>query len=429
MKQFLIFDHFLNLRDIVTTDVSPRIFDCITPQKTTIDLLKGVKVEESDIVLIRDINKLTEDYLGIIDTKEETNVITLSILPLISICDDDCKITTLDGTKSIQSWIIEQLTNNFVNTDDKYHKYNFEFVDETEEEIMHKAVDNTSNLLEVLTDIYLNTGIYIDFQLKYEENKAVGIVVYIYNANEQEVKRIRYDHPQIVDKITYAYSQYGNYSKVSIKLADKDLWYYFYLREDNKITTNPDDELRIKKVKNKNIEYTSTYTTEQELAEGLVLLAETELLGDAFAYSIEFVVLRSAITDWKFRQRCDFMAQDRLYQSYITQIEYIDDKQARVVLGAYRYTLTDKFKRLLRPREDIGSTFNGINVQTALGNDVYWFTQNDAGELVLNYEGDTPPNYSLNENGELIYTYDETLQNFNNRVLEIDEQGNLIYKY
>ena len=429
MKQFLIFDHFLNLRDIVTTDVSPRIFDCITPQKTTIDLLKGVQVEESDIVLIRDIDKLTEDYLGIIDTKEETNVVTLSILPLISIADDDCRLTTLDGTKSVQAWIIEQFTNNFVDTNDLYNQFNFEFVDRTQTEVKHKAVDNTSNLLEMLTDIYLNTGIFVDFALKYEENRATGIVVYIYNANEQEVKKIRYDHPQIIDKITYAYSQYGNYSKASIKLADKDKWYYFYLREDNRLTTNPNDEHRVKKVKNKNIEYTNTYTTEQELAEGLVLLAETELLGDAFAYSIEFNVLRSAITDWKFRQRCDFMAKDRLYQSYITQIEYIDDRQARVVLGAYRYTLTDKFKRLLRPRSEIGNTFNGINVQTALGNDVYWFNEDAEGNLVLNYEGNTPPNYSINSNGELVYTYDEILQNFNNRLLEVDEQGNLIYKY
>ena len=103
--------------------------------------------------------------------------------------------------------------------------------------------------------------------------------------------------------------------------------YYFYLREDNKLTTNPQDPLRLKKVKNKNLTLSAEYTSEQQLAEALVLLAESELKGDAFAYSIQFNVLRNAINDWRYRQRCDFRAEDKLYESYITNIEYLNDKE------------------------------------------------------------------------------------------------------
>lgn len=427
MKQFIILDHFLNKRDVVETDVVPKVFDCIVPQKTTITFDLGINVEENDVVIIRDIETRKEEYLGIIDTKEKGKTVKLAMLPFISICDNDLNVETLDGTISVQLWIENQLKNNFVNTDDIYSKFNIVVRNNTNKSVIYKAVDDSQNLLDVLNEIYLNTGIYVDFSIGYEDGKVNKIFADIYNANEQPVKKIRYDNPQIIDEVSYKFSQYGNYSKASIYVEKSDKTFYLYLREDNTITTNPQDKHRIKKVKNKNVKLTAEFNTEQELAEQIVLLGQKTLLGDAFAYSIEFNVLRRAISDWEFRQRCDFKAEDRLFQSYITNITYLNDKEAKVTLGAYRYTLTDKFKALIRPKEEIGASMDGINVSTALGDTTYWFTQNENGELILNYpDGEEQPNFSV-VNGNLIYTYNESERETPDFL--VDNEGDLIYNY
>lgn len=433
MKQFIVLDHFLRKKELLETDVTPRVFDCIVPQKTTFDFVGDIKISDEDVVILRDSNSRNIEYLGVIDTIERGNTTRVAVLPFISICDNDLKLTTLDGLSSVQDWIIAQIGANFVTTDDDYSRFNIQFRDYTQEPIIYKAVDETSNLLDVLNEIYLNTGIYVGFTVGFVGGKVNNIYCDIYNANEQSVKKIRYDNPQIINAVDYKFSQYGNYSKASIQVGDTAREFYFYLRQDNKITTNPSDELRIKKVKNKNVKFTSEYNTEEELAEALVLLAQKTLCGDAFAYSIEFSILRRAISDWKFRQRCDFYAEDRLYQTFITNIEYVNDEEARVTLGAYRYTLTDKFKMLMRQPKEIGSTLNGIDVSTALGSTTFWFTQED-GNLYLNYPDgveipkvDDNYQFSIDENGNLWYEYDDTIQDEPD--LEIETDSELVYKY
>ena len=427
MKQFIVFDHFFNRKDIVETDVVPTVFDCIVPQKTTIVFAQKVNINDEDIVLIRDSETKRIDYLGICDIVEKGKLYKVAILPFIAICDNELEVETLNaevgGQDTVQLWIERQILKNFVNTDDIYNKYNIEVRDNTNEPIYYKAVDDTDNLLDALNEIYLNTGLYIDFKVNMSGGKINKIYCDIYNANEQPVKKIRYDNPQIIDKVDYKFSQYGNYSKCTISVGDTGKTFAFYLRQDNKVTTNPEDQYRIKKVKNKNIELTAEYSSEDELAEALALMAQKTLCGDAFAYSIEFNITRKAISDWQFRQRCDFMAEDRLYQSYITNITYVNDKTARVTLGAYRYTLTDKFKALAKDRKEIGDTFNGIAVSDALGNTTYWFTQEN-GNLYLNYpEGETAPNFEI-ENGNLYYTYENSEPDF-----DIEDDGELVYKY
>lgn len=427
MKQFIVFDHFFNRKDIVETDIVPTVFDCIVPQKTTIVFAQKVNINDEDIVLIRDSETRAIEYLGVCDTVEKGQTYRVAILPFIAICDNELEVETLNaeagGEDTVQLWIERQIEKNFVDTDDVYSKFDIEVRDNTTDAIYYKAVDDTDNLLDALNDIYLNTGLYIDFNASMSNGRINKIYCDIYNANEQAVKKIRYDNPQIIDKVDYKFSQYGNYSKAVIKVADTDRAFSFYLREDNKVTTNPEDTKRIKKVKTKNVDLTAEYGSEDELAEALALMAQKTLCGDAFAYSIEFSITRRAISDWKFRQRCDFYAEDRLYQSYITNITYLNDKTARVTLGAYRYTLTDKFKALAKDKKGIGSTFNGIAVSDALGSTTFWFTQED-GNLYLNYpEGETAPNFEI-ENGNLYYTYDTSEPDF-----EIEDDGELVYKY
>jgi len=428
MKQFIVFDHFLNKKDVLMTDTTPTVFDTITPQMTTFVFKDRLNIQDEDVVVLRDNYTNQIEYLGVVDTVEKDNTTSVRVLPFISICDNELIVSTLNASTTtqttVQDWITEQVLTNFVNTTDIYSKFPITVRDKTTNSIYYKAVDETDNLLDALSEVYLNTGLYIDFEPVFEDDKITTIYCDIYNANEQDIKAIRYDNPQIVDKVDYKFSQYGNYSKCTISLSDSDLKWEFYLRQDNKVTTNPEDSQRIKKVKNKNVDYTAEYETQDQLAEGLALLAQKTLCGDAYAYSIEFNVLRNAIADWKFRQRCNFMAEDRLYESYITSIQYLNDKEARVTLGAYRYTLTDKFKELRKNKKAIGDTFNGIAVSNRLGSTAFWFTQED-GNLYLNYpDGTTPPTFYI-EDGNLYVEYTTaTAPDY-----EVESDGELVYHY
>ena len=419
------------------TDTTPTIFDTITPQMTTFVFEGRLDINDEDVIVLRDNQTNEVEYLGVVDTVEKDVVTSVRVLPFIGICDNELSVATLNSSTdtqiTVQDWITYEIVTNFVTTADIYNQYPIVVRDRTTNAVYYKAVSETDNLLDVLNEIYLNTGLYLDFEPVFSGDKITSINCNIYNANEQDVKVIRYDNPQIVDKVDYKFSQYGNYSKATITIKANNKSFEFYLRQDNKVTTNPTDPLRIKKVKNKNVEYTASYNTEDELAEGLALLAQKTLCGDAFAYSIEFNVMRKAITNWHFRQRCDFMAEDRLYESYITCIQYLNDKEARVTLGAYRYTLTDKFKNLQKTKKEIGDTFNGITVSTALGSTTYWFTQEN-GNLYLNYpDGVTAPKvdnnyqFSIDSNGNLWYTYDDSEQSEPD--FEIEDDRELVYKY
>lgn len=434
MKQLIVLDKLLRKKDIIETDVVPRVFDCIAPQKATINLLPDVNVEESDIVVIRDGISRNEEYLGIIDIKEKNQTLRLSILPFISITDNELDIESLDGKTSVQEWIARQINNNFVDTTDVLSKYNIIVRNNTQNDIIYKAVSDTDNLMQVLNEIYLNTGIFVEFKLGYTEERADKIYCDIYNSNEMSAKKIKYDSPQIIDKVKYSFSQYGNYSKATIYtktgaegeqfLAKSEI----YLRQDNELTTNPKDPLRIKKIKNKNI---TISTEEAEFhdthAQQIVIMAQKALCGDAFAYSIEFTIHSNSIYDWKFRQRCDFYAEDKLYQSYITNIEYLNDKEAKITLGAYRYTLTDKFKNLLKVKKEIGSNLNGIEVNDTLSEKIYYFTQNEEGDLIFNCSDDPGyvHHYTL-EDGNLMLNY---ISENSIPDISIREDGQLVYAY
>ena len=48
-------------KDIIETDVKVKVYDCITPQKTTFEVKKNAKIHESHIILIKDGEELLKN--------------------------------------------------------------------------------------------------------------------------------------------------------------------------------------------------------------------------------------------------------------------------------------------------------------------------------------------------------------------------------
>ena len=80
MSQIWIYSHDLVRKDIIETDVKVKVYDCITPQKTTFEVKKNDKIHESDIILIKD----EQDYLGVIDTVATSDTTEVSTIVLYS---------------------------------------------------------------------------------------------------------------------------------------------------------------------------------------------------------------------------------------------------------------------------------------------------------------------------------------------------------
>ena len=349
--------------------------------------------------------------------------------PFVNIFDNDCVLTQLDG--DVFTWIEKSINDNFVDTGDMLNDFPIVVRNYLQDDVTYKQIIESNNMLDNTNDIFLNTGIYIEFSIGYEYGKPAIIYADVRNANEQPVFNLRYDNPIIVDgKVTIESSHTGSYNKAIIQIVDSEDddkvvlgTEYIYLREDNKLTSNPEDIERIKQVKPKVIEYVpNDKLTTAEMGEAIILLAQKALCGDSFDHSIEFISIRNEYFDWKINRRCDFRARDRLYETFVTKVEYLSDKHARVVLGAYRYSLTDRFKEL-RKGETEANSIKGIDVSNAFGGEMYWFTQED-GNLVLNYTSNALE-YSIDDNGNLCLLYDDELQD--EPLLSIDDKGDLNY--
>lgn len=429
MKQLLFCDHNLTLKKVVITDATVNAFDCVSPQKTTLEIKLTTEVENSDIVIIKDQNTNATEYVGIIDTVKNDKTTVILVYPFINIFDNECVLTQLDG--DVFTWIEKSINDNFVDTGDELNDFPIVVRNYLNADVTYKQIIESNNMLDNTNDIFLNTGIYVEFNIGYTGGKPTTIYADVRNANEQVVYKIRYDNPIIVDgKVTIESSHTGSYNKAIVQVIEEvdgektvlDTE-YVYLRDDNKLTSNPQDDKRIKQVKPKLIEYTPEEDlTTAEMGEAIVLLAQKALCGDSFDHSIEFISVRNEFYDWKINRRCDFIAEDRMYETYVTKVEYLSDKHVKVVLGAYRYSLTDRFKELRKGDETVNE-LKGIDVSNAFGGEMYWFTQEN-GNLVLNYKTDAK-DYSLDENGNLCLEYDTSEQE--EPLLSIDGKGDLNY--
>ena len=381
MSQIWIYSHDLVRKDIIETDVKVKVYDCITPQKTTFEVKKNDKIHESDIILIKD----EQDYLGVIDTVATGDTTEVSMYPFEHIFDSELDIDKLDGKMKVVQWLQTQIARNFIDTDDYLMRLPIVFESEIED-VEYKTIVDTSNLLEVVNDIYLNTGIYIEFSPVYIAGKLANIKATFKNVASEEIRRIRYDNPQIVDKVNYEFSN-TSANKVTIWVGkteeSKGKPYKIYLREDNELTSNPNDKYRIKKVLNKNIDFTAKTNSADELAEAIIVQAQSTLKSEIFGYKIEFVMMVNPRRKWHYRQACVFVAEDRTYNALVTRIEYLSDKHLRITLGAYRTKLHEKIQKIMKQPKEIGSSLGGISVTNGLGQYLYWFEQDDEGNLYV----------------------------------------------
>ena len=367
MKQLLFCfknDRQLLVRHTILTDVFVPVQDVISPQKTTLKIPKTSKIEQSDIVIIRDNDSGDIEYIGYIDTIVTKTTTEISCYPLINVFDNDYvldkmfkKSTNKDGTVvdiavDAVVWLTEQLRREFVDTEDIYQALPLIIRNHTKKPVLYKRVLETSNLLEVYVDLFINTGLYVVFSgLQYNLNEIDWIYCDIYCNTDEKPYILRHDDV-IVQKVDIVDNTFTNYNKI---IATEELEegstkepqrYCFYLLNDNSITTNPNDERRIKQVRSKEITFSiEGDATSEENSKALLLAVYNELQAPEYNLQITIDMLKK---DWiKLYKRVDFFAESGIiYSSNITKIENLNDMQVRITLGALRNSLTDFKKKV-----------------------------------------------------------------------------------
>lgn len=396
MKQLLFCykqDGKLLIRNDILTDVFVPVQDIISPQKTTLTILKNDKVEHNDIVIIRDNNSGVVEYIGYIDTLVHKTNTEISCYPLINVFDNDYVLDqmfekSVDGTGvdvevDVVKWLEKQLKRAFVDTDDKLQAFPFIIRDNIGRPVFYKRILETSNLFEAYVDLFISTGVYIVFSgLSYNLNEINGIYCDIYCNVDKAPYRLRYDSPQ-VQSVDIVDNTFAGYNKI---IATEELGegvtrepqrYYFYLLNDNSITTNPNDERRIKQVRSKEITFSMEINEEEETkvrdeakskfrAEGftgeeldkkveeevnlyrakpLILAVHNELQAPEYNLQITINMLKN--DNIKLYGRVDFLAESGIiYTSNVTKVKRLNDLQEEITLGALRNSMTDFKKKV-----------------------------------------------------------------------------------
>lgn len=363
----------LLVKHTILTDVFVPTQDVISPQKTTLTVLKTDKIELSDIIIIKDNNSGKIEYIGYIDTITTKTNTEISCYPLINVFDNDYVLdqmykssTNEDGSKAdidvdVVKWLTAQLTRAFIDTDDDLQALPLIIRNKTNGLILYKKIIDTANLFEVYTDLFINTGVYITFsELSYEQNRIKGIYCDIYCNRDEAVYKLRFDNPQI-QSVDIVDNTFTNYNKI---IATQELAsgstgtpkrYYFYLLDDNSVTIYPTDPRRIKQVRSKEITFTlDTSKSDEENAKSLMQAVYNELQAPEYNLQITIDMLNNE--NIKLYRRVDFVSdktyndngiiKNVTYTSNVTKIEILNDKQIKVTLGALRNSLTDFKKKV-----------------------------------------------------------------------------------
>lgn len=402
MKQILFCykeDRKLRVRSTILTDVYVKVQDVISPQKTTLTILKTDKVEISDIIIIRDNDSGVIEYIGYIDTLVTKNTMEISSYPLINVFDNDYVLDqlyeettnvngeTVDGNVDVISWLTKQLTREFIDTDDAYQALPLIIRNNSPYPVFYKKILDTANLLEVYTDLFINTGVYIEFnELHYDGYYIDGIYCDIYCNTVDKPIYLRQDNPQVqlVDIVDNTFTSYNKLIATQEQTEDDDgnltpatedlQRYVFYLLEDNSITTDPNASGRFKQVRSKAItfqlediddnektEITNQFKNQgytgdvlnqkvkeeilRRQSQALLLQAYNELQSSEYNLAITITMFKNDRI--KLHKLVEFVAESGIiYTSRITKLEILNDKQIKVTLGALRNSLTDFKKKV-----------------------------------------------------------------------------------
>ena len=308
-----------------------------TNAKSTFNLIKSDGLKKGNFIII---NGLYEQFLFLIDdveTEKGSNVSTVTALHISNIFDRKIieKDTDTMTTKSIEEFIANTISENFVNSDDIYT--NVDYIDiywktNTKTSVATNAENGLYNFHTFLTNCRQYKNIYTTF--KFQDGR---LRIDIENKEDSTVL-IDTTVPEVTDYNKVYESDVT--AKVQVLIREDNSIYNLYLKTDRTTTENKNDPDRA----SGRIETISVDTVDTAREEALNVIK-----GNTYNHLVEFKIAKTSklmdVTELYVGRNVRIRTEDDIYDSYISAITLRDENFIYFKSGNLRTTLIDKLKK------------------------------------------------------------------------------------
>lgn len=307
-----------------------------TNAKSTFVLKKTEGLIKDNFIVL---NGLYKQFLFVIDevqTEKSSNLCTVTALDISNIFDRKVIEKNIEDMKekSIEEFLANTISDNFVNSDDTY--LNVGYIDiywhtNTKGVVATNSENGLYNFHTFLINCRQYKNIYTDFQFI---NRRLRIDI---QYKEETTKLIDTTLPEVTD-----YNKiYENdvTAKVTVFIRENGSEYNLYLKTDRTTTTNKDDPDRA----SGKIEVISVDTADLAAEEALNVMK-----GNNYKHLVEFKIAKTSktmdISEFTIGRPVRIKTEDDIYDSYISAITMSDENFVYFKSGSLRNTLIDKLK-------------------------------------------------------------------------------------
>ena len=360
-----------------------------TNAKSTFKMIKTDGLEKDNFIVL---NGLYRQFLFVINevqTEKGSNISTVTALDISNIFDRKVieKNTEIMTSNSIEKFIADTISDNFVNSDDTF--LNIDYIDiywhtNTQGVVSTNAENGLYNFHTFLINCRQYKNIYTDFKF---ENGRLRIDI---SYKEESNRMIDTTLPEVTD-----YNKiYENdvTAKVTVLIREDNSEYNLYLKTDRTTTTNKDDPDRA----SGKIQVISVDTSDKAPEEALNVMK-----GNSYKHLVEFKISKNSklidVSELYIGRLIKIKTDDDIYDSYISAITIKDENYIYFKSGNLRVTLLDKLKK---ENNDVGNKFD-VSGGTISGNiNVAGTIKQDGVEIIAS---------GSNSNGEYIKYSDGTM--------------------
>lgn len=308
-----------------------------TNSKSSFSVIKTEGLAKGNFLVV---NGLYRQFLFLIDdvvTEKGSNISNITALDISNIFDRKIieKNTDIMTTNSIEKFIADTMSENFVNSDDIY--LNVGYIDiywhtNTQGVVATNAENGIYNFHTFLINCRQYKNIYTEFQF-IDGRLRIDI------RNKEEAT-------QLIDTTLPEVTDYNKVyddditAKVTVYIRENDSEYNLYLKTDRTTTENKNDPNRAEG----KIEVISVDTADMAREEALNVMK-----GNTYNHLVEFKIAKTSklmdVTKLYIGRTIRIRTDDDIYDSYISAITIRDENFIYFKSGNLRTTLIDKLKK------------------------------------------------------------------------------------
>lgn len=308
-----------------------------TNAKTTFNLLKTDGLKKDNFIVL---NGLYRQFLFVIDdvqTDKSSDLVTITALDISNIFNQKVieKNTEQMTTNSIEEFLANTISENFVNSDDTV--LNVGYIDivwhtNTKGVVTTNAENGLYNFHTFMINCRQYKNIYTSFGF---DNGRLKINI---ENKEEDAVLIDTTLPEVTD-YNKIYEEDVT-AKVTVLIREDGSEYNLYLRTDRTTTTNKNDPNRV----TGKIEVISVDTADKAAEEALNIIK-----GNSYNHLVEFKIAKTSklmdISKFTIGRPVRIKTDDDIYDSYISAITLSDENFVYFKSGKLRATFLEKIKK------------------------------------------------------------------------------------